>query len=106
MAKTRRQYRRTFIKQWREYRNLTQAQLASRVGISEPHLSLIENGRRQYTQETLEALADALGTTAASLLMRDPSRDDALWTIWDGLEPAERQQAAVIIDALKKASNH
>lgn len=104
MATKRPQYRRTFIKQWREHRGLTQAQLSGRVGISEPHLSLIENGKRQYTQETLEALADALSTDAASLLIRDPSQDDALWTIWDGLEPAQKRQAFTIIDALKKAS--
>jgi transcriptional regulator with XRE-family HTH domain len=106
MEAPRPQYRRTYIRKWREYRNLTQAQLAERIGISIPQLSRLENGQRQYTQALLERAAEALSTDAASLLMRDPSKDDAIWSIWENLKPEERRQAAAVIDALKKASNH
>ena len=104
MAERRPQWRKTFIKQWRLHRGLTQAQLGSRVGISEPHLSLIENGHRQYTQQFLEALSEALMTDPASLLMRDPSQEDAMWSVWEDLEPAQRKQAIAVIDAIKKAA--
>jgi DNA-binding XRE family transcriptional regulator len=48
------------IKLWREYRSLTQRELADRAGISKPYLSQIESGKRQGTLETLAAIARAL----------------------------------------------
>lgn len=48
------------IKLWREYRGLTQQELADRAGISKPYLSQIETGKRQGTVETLSALARSL----------------------------------------------
>lgn len=45
---------------WREYRGLTQAQLATRVGIDRAYLSLIETGKREGRASTLRRLADAL----------------------------------------------
>lgn len=103
VANQRRTYRKTFLRQWREVRGLTQEQLADRMEISVPLLSQIENGKRPYTQATLEAAAEALGTDPGSLVMRDPSQDDALWSIIDGLKPAERKRAVTIIEALKKS---
>lgn len=47
-------------KLWREYRGLTQQQLAAQAGISKPYLSQIETGKRQGTVETLGAIARAL----------------------------------------------
>jgi transcriptional regulator with XRE-family HTH domain len=85
-------FRRTYIAQWREYRNLTQEQLADRLEMTQSHLSMLENGKRGYTQETLEAVAEALQTDVASLLMRDPSAPDAIWSIWDQAKAAEREK--------------
>lgn len=91
-------YRVTYIAQWREFRNLTQEQLANRLEMTQSHLSMLENGKRPYTQQTLEAIADALQTDAASLLMRDPTDTDAIWSIWDNAKPGERR---MIVDIAK-----
>ena len=48
------------IKVWREYRELTQQQLADTAGISKPYLSQIETGKRMGTTEILSAIAKAL----------------------------------------------
>jgi DNA-binding XRE family transcriptional regulator len=48
------------VKLWRDYRGLTQQELADRAGISKPYLSQIESGKRQGTVETLAAIARAL----------------------------------------------
>ena len=48
------------IKVWREYRELTQQQLAEIAGISKPYLSQIETGKRIGTAEILSAIAKAL----------------------------------------------
>lgn len=91
-------FRPTFIKQWREHRNLNQEQLADRLDMTQSHLSMLENGKRGYTQETLEAVAHALQTDVASLLMRDPSDPEAIWSIWDNAKPGERR---MIVDIAK-----
>ncbi|GAM11038.1 putative HTH-type transcriptional regulator [Geobacter sp. OR-1] len=48
------------IKLWREYRSLTQQELAKKAAISKPYLSQIETGKRQGKVETLSAIARAL----------------------------------------------
>jgi len=48
------------IKVWREFRQLTQQQLADRVGISKPYLSQLETGKRTGTMEVLASIAEAL----------------------------------------------
>jgi DNA-binding XRE family transcriptional regulator len=49
------------IKVWREYRGLTQRQLAEAIGISTPYLSQLETGKRKGATEVLSATAEALG---------------------------------------------
>jgi DNA-binding XRE family transcriptional regulator len=51
------------IKVWREYRGMTQQQLAKKVEISTPYLSQIETGKRTGTSEILLAIARALEVT-------------------------------------------
>jgi len=48
------------VKVWREYRNLTQQQLAATAGISKAYLSQIEGGKRQGSAKVLKSLAEAL----------------------------------------------
>ena len=49
------------IRVWREYRGLTQQQLAEAAGISVPYLSQIESGKRKGRTEVLAAIAKELG---------------------------------------------
>ena len=95
-------FRPTFIKQWREHRQLNQEQLADRVGMTQSHLSMLENGKRGYAQDTLESLADALQTDVASLLMRNPQDGDAIWSIWEQAKPGERRMIVDIAKTLTK----
>ena len=48
------------IKVWREYRDLTQLQLADLGGISVPYLSQLESGKRKGSTRVLTAIAKAL----------------------------------------------
>lgn len=93
---------RHFIRQWRQYREMTQATLAERIGIDRSYLSSIETGRRRYDQPLLEAAAEALRCTPADLVMRDPSQPEMLWSIYDQLTPVQRVQLAEIGKALIK----
>lgn len=93
-----RQFRRTYIREWRQYRNLTLEQLADRLEMTASHLSMLERGQRGYTQETLEAIAEALMTDTASLLMRNPEDENAIWSVWDHAKPGEKK---MIVDIAK-----
>jgi transcriptional regulator with XRE-family HTH domain len=103
IARFRRQIRPTYIRAWRQYRELTLQATADRVGTSiggftHASLSRIERGLQPYSQPVLEALADALGTDTASLLMRDPQETEGLWSLWDKAKPGERK---LIVDLAK-----
>lgn len=94
--------KRTFIRQWRQFRGLTLEQLAARVGVTHGNLSRVERGLRRYNQELLEALADALTTDPASLLMRDPSDPEGIWSVWETVPPEERVRAIEVLRALAR----
>jgi DNA-binding XRE family transcriptional regulator len=56
------------IRVWRDYRGLTQQQLANKVGISKPYLSQLESGKRTGSTEVLSTLARALDLTLEDLV--------------------------------------
>lgn len=56
------------IRVWREYRGLTQQQLADKAGISKPYLSQIESGQRKGSTEVLAAIAKALDLSLDDLI--------------------------------------
>lgn len=91
------QYRKTYIRNWRKKKNLTLERLADRIGMTPSNLSMLERGKRGYSQETLEALADELtGGDVASLLMRNPDDQDAIWSVWEQALPGEKRQIVEI----------
>ena len=49
------------VKRYRNYRKLTQEELAEKLGISIPFLSDVENSRKWISPSTLVKFADALG---------------------------------------------
>lgn len=99
----------TFIKAWRKFRDMTQAQVLDQLmtlheyDLSAAQLSRIERGDQPYSQDLLEMLADVLRTEPASLIMRDPTRRE-FWTIYDTLGPVERQQVIDYADFIQKKS--
>jgi transcriptional regulator with XRE-family HTH domain len=103
MAKMRKyQHRPTFIRQWRHHRGLTLQKLADRLDMVPSHFSMLERGDRGYTQTTLEAVASALRTDVTSLLMRDPSDPDDIWSIWDQAKPAQRKKIMEVARTIVK----
>lgn len=93
-------HRPTFIRQWRQHRGYSLDQLAERVPMDKGNLSKIERGLLPYNQELLERMAEALMTDPASLLMRDPTDADAIWSLWDRASQGERGQIERIANAL------
>lgn len=56
------------LRVWREYRGLTQQQLADQAEISKPYVSQIESGKRMGTPDVLSRLANALGVSLDDIL--------------------------------------
>jgi DNA-binding XRE family transcriptional regulator len=65
------------IKVWREYRELTQQQLAETAGISKPYLSQIETGKRIGTAEILSAIAKALDVSLDEVVITGNNYNEA-----------------------------
>lgn len=94
---------RLFLKQWRQHRDkMSQQRLAEIIGSTKATISRIENGKQNWDQEFLQLAAEALRCEPPDLLMRDPTRPDALWSLVDSIksEPV-RQKAADYIQGLK-----
>lgn len=98
--------KRNFIRDWREFRDLSQDSLAERLNMSKAQLSRIENGKQPWGQDFLEPCADVLKTDVRSLLTRKPTEDDdGLWVIWENATPDERAQITALAKIVtKKAS--
>jgi len=97
---------RFYLKEWRKHRGYTQERLAEMIGSSKGHISDLERGERRYNQDNLEALAEALKCSPADLIMRDPSRPETIWSLWDGLSESQKPQAVAVIEALSKTGTN
>lgn len=100
------QKQRIYLKEWRTFRNLTQARLADRAGVSQGLISQLENNHTDFTGEVLANLAEALGCEPADLLIRNPLIRDAVWSITDNLKKAtveQKEQVERVVEALLKA---
>lgn len=97
-----RQRRRTFLREWRRYRGLTLEAAADRAGMTAGNLSAMERGAQGYTQPGLEALADAYNAEPGWLLNVDPTKGDAIWSLWERAKPGEREQVEAVVRALIK----
>lgn len=63
---------RNFIAQWRDFRGLSQDELADRMGTSGASVSRVESTKTPYSQDFLEVAAEVLDCTPADLISRDP----------------------------------
>lgn len=88
----------TFFREWRKYRNLTLEVAAERAHMTAGNLSAMERSVQNYTQQGLEALADAYRCSPGQLLTVDPTKDDAIWSIWEQAKPGDRLK---IVDIAK-----
>lgn len=58
----------SLIKAWREYKGLTQAELAARAGIKQPALARMEKPESRPRKTSLMKLAEAMEITAEQLM--------------------------------------
>lgn len=88
---------------WREFRKLTQDQLAEAVGTNASVISLLENGERGLSDKWLTRLAPALRTSRGYLLDFNPNDIPTdLIDLWLQIPADVRPQALTILETFKK----
>jgi transcriptional regulator with XRE-family HTH domain len=94
------------LRAWREFRQMTQAELAAKVGTSDNVISLLESGGRRLSDTWLNKLAPALGTRPGFLLEFDPNDADLsiLEAILD-MEPNRRREALRLLRVFKTGTD-
>lgn len=92
-----------YLKAWREYRQLSQEQLAEKVDTTASVISMLEAGERGLSAKWLRKLAPALKTTPGHLLEHDPNKmaTDVL-DIWAGIDARDRATAIRVLESFSK----
>jgi transcriptional regulator with XRE-family HTH domain len=78
------------IRELRQQRGLTLAELAGMVGISTPHLSQVERGVKNLNNHLLERLSKALGVEPYELIAGGAPEGSTLDEICADLPPEDR----------------
>lgn len=92
-----RQLRRTYLREWRKYRHLTQEQAAERIGIDYSTLGRIERGLVPYSQGLLEAAALAYNCEPWDLLNADPFKEGRVIDLAQMLKGADPETVAEVV---------
>lgn len=89
------------LRAWREFRKMTQAELAEAVGTTQHQIAYLESGERALSAKWLRKLAEPLRVTPGFLLDHDPfSLDNDIIEIWLNADPRQRRQISAIADAI------
>jgi transcriptional regulator with XRE-family HTH domain len=96
----------TFLRQWREHRDLTLEEAAEKMEMHHTSLMRVEKGVVPYNQDFLERAALVYGCDATDFLDNDPRAWNLPRLVFDRLRqapPEKQREAMAIIDALLKA---
>jgi transcriptional regulator with XRE-family HTH domain len=77
MAQSTRRWRKTYLREWREFRDRSLESVAAQMELNHGQLSKIERGIHPYNQHVLEVAALEYQCSITDLLTRapDPKRD-------------------------------
>jgi transcriptional regulator with XRE-family HTH domain len=90
------------LKAWREFREMSQEELAEKVGTTASQISMLETGDRGLSAKWLRKLAPILKTTPGHLLDHDPATiDNDVFDIWVSIGERDREQALRVLKTFK-----
>lgn len=91
------------LRAWRQYRKLSQEELASVVKTNANQIHYLETGERGLSAKWLRKLADALDTTPGMILDHDPQElGDDMVEIWGTASLRQRRQITEIAKTILK----
>ncbi|RKF23355.1 XRE family transcriptional regulator [Altericroceibacterium spongiae] len=90
-----------YLRAWREFRHMSQAELAEAVGTNQNMIGYLESGERGLSAKWLRRLAPALKTQPGFILEHDPSTlPTDIIEIWVNASAEERKQLISVAQAL------
>lgn len=93
------------LRAWREFRRMTQAELADKVDTTGAVISLLESGQRGLSDRWLRRLAPVLDSTPGHLLDVDPKDvDEDILEIWSSISETSRPQARSVLKAFRDSA--
>lgn len=96
-----------YLKEWREFRKLTQQELADALDTSKSVISDMERGRLQLSPKWLRRIAPILETQPGHILDHDPAQlDNDIIDIWSNIEAKDRDQAIRVLKSFVKTGTH
>lgn len=95
-----------FLREWREYRLMTQEQLADRLGTTKGVISLLESGERGLSDKWLRRLGAALDVRPGWILDYTPETlNTSVLEVWGEIPNDMHDQAIKVLQTfMKKAS--
>ena len=93
-----------YLREWREFRLLTQQQLADRLDTTAATISRIESGKRDYTGAFLLAAAYVLNCNPGDLISRPPTEPSLDAALRAAPAPIRAQITAVVETLLKSVA--
>lgn len=94
------------LKAWREFRRMTQEELAAKLDTTVSQVSMLESGERGLSHKWLLRLAPILKTTPGHLLDHDPNTiDNDVFDIWVGIAKRDRAQALRVLKSFSTGTN-
>lgn len=114
VQKPQRQLRHHYLQQWREYRGYSLRKLADLMEIepgipltSHANLQRIEKFQQPYSQEIMEAAADALQCTVSDILTVNPKKEGEVVDLVHLMREKDEATVRAILNGLpSKAVNH
>lgn len=89
------------LKAWREFRGMSQGELASAVGTNQNMIGYLESGERGLSAKWLRKLAAALRTQPGFVLEHDPNTlPTDIVEIWINADDVERRQLVNLAKAI------
>lgn len=100
------QRNRTFLAEWRKFRNMTQERVAEMVEVDQTTISRLERGKVPYDQDILERLSLVYGCEPHELIAINPLLGPEIKLVWTAVEKSPRRKEifAVINTMLKTGS--
>ena len=92
-----------FLKEWREFREMSQEALGAAIGTTGSVISLLEAGKRKLSDKWLRKLAKPLKTMPGAILDYDPSKvSTSVLEAWGEIPDDQRPQAMTILETFRK----
>lgn len=89
---------RNYLRDWREFRKMSQEELADKIGTTKAVISLLENEKRPLSSKWLRKLAVPLKTKPGHILDHDPhDLPSDVHDLWDDIPLELRAQAVRVL---------